>query len=314
MSTSTITTAVPTTTTVDPTTTVAPTTTTTTAPTTTAAPTTTTTSTTTAPTTTAIATSTITTSTTAPTTSTTTTTSAPTTTVFPSVVGASFPGIPNSAISASEFFPYRHWVVENVIPPVLASFLYDSTPSSLWSGWSNSQNDFEKKKISSNITGLGTPIQSIFNMLLSTSFSSILSGMTGIPGLVADRTLYGCGVSVYENGDYVTPNLQYEINPISGMEKRVGLMIFLAPSWNVTNGGMTVLWDDSVNNPLVSIMPLHTRMFIYKNDGASWLSNTKVSGMTQRLITLSASYMTEPRETARIKRTLFIPNAGYEST
>lgn len=310
MATSTITTAVPTTTTADPTTTAAPTTTTVAPTTTTAAPTTTTI----APTTTVLATSTITTSTSTTTAAPTTTLSPTTTTIFPSSVGATFPGIPNSAISASEFSPYRHWVVENVIPPVLASFLYDSIPSSLWSGWSNSQNDFEKKKISSNITGLGTPIQSIFNMLLSTSFSSILSGMTGIPGLVADRTLYGCGVSVYENGDYVTPNLQYEINPISGMEKRVGLMIFLAPSWNVTNGGMTVLWDDSVNNPLVSIMPLHTRMFIYKNDGASWLSNTKVSGMTQRLITLSASYMTEPRETARIKRTLFIPNTSYETT
>jgi hypothetical protein len=317
MSTSTITTAVPTTTTVDPTTTAAPTTTTVAPTTTTVAPTTTTaapTTTTTAPTTTALATSTITTSTSTTTVSPTSTTFAPTTTVFPTQVGTQFPGLENSAISKYNPFPYQHWIIENAINPVLASFIHQSLPSSNSLIWSSTQNDFQKKKTSAVISSMGTPTQVLFNMLFSSAFTSTLSAVTGIPNLFPDASLYEAGVSVYEKGDYITPNLDYEINPFSGMEKRVGVLIFLAPDWNISYGGSTIMWDDLADRPTGEVLPLHTRMFIYKNEGLSWTSLRKILDTTKRLVVMSASYMTQPRPTARNKRRLFVPNVGYEST
>jgi hypothetical protein len=123
------------------------------------------------------------------------------------------------------------------------------------------------------------------------------------------------GIYRYDNGGFLAPHMGYELHPVLNLERRVNVLLFLTPDWNVGWGGHHLLWDDVGFNVVREIEPRQGRMVIYQSQENGWMSVRPIQtpgGENQYLAMAATTYLTQPRATATRKRAVFIPNRGYE--
>jgi hypothetical protein len=221
----------------------------------------------------------------------------------------------NSIVSQVQTQPYPYLVVENAIDTQILNEVFYTLPPSSWSSWMTYNNDFERKRTTRDLPLLSPFTRNLLESMQSSSFASIISAITGIPNLITDPGLHGMGIYRYDNGGFLAPHMGYELHPVLNLERRVNVILFLTPDWNVGWGGQHLLWDDVGFNVVQEIEPRQGRMIIYQSQENGWMSVRPIQtpgGENQYLAMAATTYLTQPRTTATRKRAVFIPNRGYE--
>lgn len=211
--------------------------------------------------------------------------------------------------------PYRHWVVDGLIPLEWVSQAAAVVPSKDWPGWIHYDSPFESKKrtsedVSSLPNAIPSPLAELIGELQSPGMLAYLSDLTEIDDLESDPTLRGGGIHVTDAGGFLDSHLDYARHvEFPEMERRLNLILFLNERWNADWRGELNLYADDGATVVRSIFPQFGRAVIFECSDLSY-HGVPVVACPERESrqTLAVYYLAPARAGAVRKRALFVPN------
>lgn len=139
--------------------------------------------------------------------------------------------------------PFPCAKLDGLVPPWLLDPAAACLPALKDEPWIYYDTPLEKKLVLEGDGGRGE-LRNLYAHLQSDEFVHFLSEMCEIPGLVADRSLYGGGLSVVRRGGKLDLHRDLSLHPKTGLERRLNLALFLNKSWDDAWGGHLELWSE----------------------------------------------------------------------
>jgi Rps23 Pro-64 3,4-dihydroxylase Tpa1-like proline 4-hydroxylase len=152
-------------------------------------------------------------------------------------------------------------------------------------------NVFEKKKALKKIPPKSLKVIDFLN---SQEFIKKISDITSIKNLEKDPYLHGAGLHLYEKNSFLEKHLDYSINPKSGKQRRINLIIFLT-DWNSSFGGALEIYDIETKQIIQKIYPKKNRAVIFETNDFSLHGVEKITENVERKI-LTIFYVSDPEK------------------
>ena len=168
----------------------------------------------------------------------------------------------------------KHCVIDNLLPNELCMNIYNSFPKDL-SNFYKRKSFREKKRTSANMDLYNQIINNCLYAFQDKKVLNIISEITNIPNLDPDEKLYAGGISAMQKGDYLNPHIDNSHDSERLKYRRLNLLYYVTPRWNIKNGGNFELWDKNVKIPKV-IVSNFNRLIIMETTKRSWHSVNKV--------------------------------------
>ena len=186
----------------------------------------------------------------------------------------------------------KHLVIDNLLPDDLCMNIYTSFPKD-FSSFHKRSSFREKKKTSANMSLYNEIINNCLYAFQNRKVLNIISEITSITALEADEKLYAGGISAMTKGDYLNPHIDNSHDMERLKYRRLNLLYYVTPNWEIKNGGNFELWDENVKSPKV-ITSNFNRLVIMETTKRSWHSVNKVVSNNARYC-ISNYYFTKKR-------------------
>jgi Rps23 Pro-64 3,4-dihydroxylase Tpa1-like proline 4-hydroxylase len=179
------------------------------------------------------------------------------------------------AIQGIEFFesPFKHAVIDNFFPEVLAKSLLNNFPSVDSPIWERSNDtDIEIKLRTKWESEFDTPegIVDAIRVLNSSLILNAMSSLFGINKLMPDPYFSGGGLNVTVSGGLLDVHVDGNYHDASGLNRRINAIIYLNPGWQEGWGGEFGLYDSTGDNLVKKVPPLFNRLVIFDTNDYSY--------------------------------------------
>jgi Rps23 Pro-64 3,4-dihydroxylase Tpa1-like proline 4-hydroxylase len=165
--------------------------------------------------------------------------------------------------------PFRHFIVDDLLPPELARRIGDAFPAPAQLLQRSTLR--EKKRIGIQVDRYDPVIGDALFAFQEPEVLAAVARITGLRDMTADPTLYASGVSVMDRGDFLNPHLD---NSHDGDRRRyrvLNLLYYVSPGWSSDHGGNLELWDADVRTPTL-VESRFNRLAVIETHQASWHS------------------------------------------
>jgi hypothetical protein len=112
-----------------------------------------------------------------------------------------------------------------------------------------------------------------YRYINSTPFLQAMSAVTGIPGLIADATLFGGGTHDNQSGQSLDTHIDFNIDERTMLHRRINVLLYLNREWDEEWGGAIELHSDPRNpaaDTVRSFAPMFNRALIFETGERSW--------------------------------------------
>ncbi len=120
------------------------------------------------------------------------------------------------------------------------------------------------------------PIRRLHEMLASEEFLEFVSGVMGIPNLLADEELTGGGIHQTGSHGILDVHVDFNYIPERQLHRRLNILIYFNKGWNSAWGGNIELWDKDVKVCRHSLSPAFNRCLIFETNEFSYHGVTSV--------------------------------------
>jgi hypothetical protein len=166
--------------------------------------------------------------------------------------------------------PFPHCILDSFFTEdAFAELLREFGSPTSETGWNRYWNPIEKKYTLNTFTSR-PHTTNVFAALQSDAFVQRIAALTGIPMLQSDPHLHGAGLHYHPRGGKLDMHLDYSIHPITGLERRVNLIVYLNDTWDAAWGGALELWDREFTHCVTSIPPLRNRAVLFRTSDISY--------------------------------------------
>ena len=155
--------------------------------------------------------------------------------------------------------PFPHSVIDEWFGRELDEVL-DDWPSEGWRQYRNA------KRATSLVKRFA-----VVQYLLGREFVSVLEDASGIPGLIADESLFGAGLHETLPGGAL--GIHVDFNRLGGLYRRVNVLVYLNRDWRAEWNGALELWRDVDGKPAqlaCKIEPEFNRTVVFVTSENSW--------------------------------------------
>lgn len=121
-------------------------------------------------------------------------------------------------------------------------------------------NKFEKKPFT----------KSVIDCLQSDAFVALMKKVSGIMDLESDPHLHGAGLHFHPTGGKLDMHLDYSVHPVSGLERRLNLIVYLNPAWKAEWGGALEFWDAAFTGCRAAPACLYNRAVLFQTSDISY--------------------------------------------
>ena len=161
--------------------------------------------------------------------------------------------------------PFPHVVIEDFYDKEVLSEAVKDFPDLREVGF-YSVSPFEDKYISNLRQGIPDKLMEILENLTSPVFISWIENLTGIKGLLSDKTFEGGGLHETYNGGFLKMHSDF---PYKGIwHRRINLLLYLNKDWKY--GGDVELWNEEMTNMEVKVSPQFNTCVIFSTNPTSW--------------------------------------------
>lgn len=166
--------------------------------------------------------------------------------------------------------PTRHFVVDDLLPEEHVARIYASFPRT-GAAWFQRSSFRERKKTFAKLDSVDPLIGHITDAFHRPEVLQVVKDISGIEGLEADPELYAGGISMMGQGDFLNPHIDNSHDSTRERYRRLNLLYYISPGWQVEFGGNLELWDERVAVPRV-IQSKYNRLAVMETDRHSWHS------------------------------------------
>lgn len=159
--------------------------------------------------------------------------------------------------------PFPHLVFSSIFDPKKIEHIADNFPQPIDGKWWKYENVLEKKLARNDIYNLHYTIREFIHELMENRFVSLLEKFTGIEGLIVDHTLNGGGLHQIVRGGKLDIHADYNYHPITKLDRRLNVLVYLNKDWKPGWNGSLELWDSEMKECVKSIPPLINSMVIF---------------------------------------------------
>jgi len=166
--------------------------------------------------------------------------------------------------------PTRYFYIDNLLPIDTAYQLYNDFVSSdiKW----NKQSSFRESKCNyAKVDILNNLIPLITDLFQDVKIIQAIEEITKIKSLDADPNLYAGGISMMNKNDFLNPHIDNSHDTLRKRYRRLNLLYYVTPDWEISNGGNLLLWDKKVLNN-IKILSKFNRLIIMETNNISWHS------------------------------------------
>jgi len=166
--------------------------------------------------------------------------------------------------------PFPHVVLDGFLRAE-ADEVLPSFPDQSWSGWHRYKDEYQRgKMVCRDIELIPEPFTSMIHELSSPSFLSFLEQVTGIKALIPDPFLDGGGLHCSGAGGILAPHTDFHIYPRLNLYRRLNVLVYLNPDWEVDWGGCLELYASPEDaTPAATVVPRWGRCVIFRTDDRS---------------------------------------------
>lgn len=169
--------------------------------------------------------------------------------------------------------PFRHVAIDNFLEPDCCDALLRDFPVFDEKRATNELGLIGRKAVVERVADISPFYGRLYEYINSVPFLDAMSKLTGIPDLLADKTLFGGGTHNNLSGQGLDVHVDFNIDERTMLHRRINLLIYLNKEWEEAWGGAIELHSDP-HNPLVdevtSFLPLFNRAVIFETNEYSW--------------------------------------------
>ena len=167
----------------------------------------------------------------------------------------------------------KHFVIDNLLTEEHCSSIYYAFPND-FKKFNQRKTLHEKKKTSANINDYPEIISDIIHAIQDETVISKIETILKIKGLEKDPTLYAGGLSSMSKGDFLDPHIDNSHDRNREKYRRLNLLYYVSPHWNIENGANFELWNKDVSIPK-TIVSKFNRLIVMETNKNSWHSVSK---------------------------------------
>ena len=175
--------------------------------------------------------------------------------------------------------PFPYFYVDGFLDVNFAEKILETFPSFEESLIQGKNFNAYKEKNKTQITDSNLfpePIKKLNNILSSDEFVNALSEIFEIPDLIADPELVGGGIHQTSNGGKLDVHVDFNYMKKNGLYRRINVLVYFNKDWLESYGGFFELWDENVENRLLSCKPDFNRMCCFLTNEISFHGVTEV--------------------------------------
>jgi hypothetical protein len=211
--------------------------------------------------------------------------------------------------------PFRHVVVDDFLAPEFATALWVEFPAFERGHALNESGEPGGKAVVERIPALGGSFAQLDALIRSESFRDLIARITGIPALLYDPHYFGGGTHENRAGQDLDPHVDFNRHPLEDWHRRLNLIVYLNPEWDVAWGGALELHSDprSAEDRVRSITPAFNRCVIFETTEWSWHGFTRIAlpperaGLTRKSVALYFyTRQRPPEELAPAHSTIYV--------
>jgi len=120
-------------------------------------------------------------------------------------------------------------------------------------------------------------VSTLHEMFASPEFLTVMSGITGIPELLADAALAGGGLHQTGPRGHLDVHLDFNFIVERQLHRRLNIILFLNPNWKPEWGGCLELWDKDVRRCHHRLEPIFNRCVVFETNEISFHGVTAVT-------------------------------------
>jgi 2-oxoglutarate-Fe(II)-dependent oxygenase superfamily protein len=167
--------------------------------------------------------------------------------------------------------PYPHVHLKEFLDPEVAVEMATEFPGLATDAWTRYKHPNENKVGLAKRSLFPERLGEVVDELNSPAFVRWLSGLTGIPDLIADDMLEGGGLHQSGVGGFLNVHTDFSNHHYhKHWRRRVNLILYLNPDWEQRWGGALELWDRDMRRCVVKIPPLFNEALIFRTDEISY--------------------------------------------
>ncbi|MGB1006696.1 MAG: 2OG-Fe(II) oxygenase [Thalassobaculaceae bacterium] len=170
--------------------------------------------------------------------------------------------------------PFPHIVLDNFlsraqVDEILADFPAPDAP--LWSTYKH-PTSIKQDTTPDMLAEMRLPpsIRSWMWQLNAVPILGFLTQLTGILGLLPDPYLFGGSIHQIPPGGLLKVHADFNFHQLTGLRRRLNMLIYLNHDWDPAYGGDLELWDAEMTQCVQRIAPLAGRCVIFNTDETSY--------------------------------------------
>jgi Rps23 Pro-64 3,4-dihydroxylase Tpa1-like proline 4-hydroxylase len=180
--------------------------------------------------------------------------------------------------------PFPFIVIDNFLAPEAAAEIARSYPSfeqARAQGFAFNMVNEQRKIQVIDSAKFPDPVLRLNEAISSPQFLGDLEFITGIPRLLADKTLAGGGMHLTGSGGRLDVHVDFNILGEQLGEhrlfRRLNILLYLNPSWQEAWGGHIELWDKDVKTCHARCVPALNRCLIFETSEISYHGVTPIT-------------------------------------
>lgn len=167
--------------------------------------------------------------------------------------------------------PFPNLVLDDFLQPdvaMQAALAFPTDPDATWTSYLHYN---ERKFGMTELSAFPDPLRRVAAAFCERDVVAWLEAATGIDRLLPDPTLEGGGLHATRRGGYLRLHTDFTGHHHKpNWRRRLNLIVFLNPDWEVEWGGDLELWTADLKQCRARIGPLLNRAVLFRTDGASF--------------------------------------------
>jgi len=180
--------------------------------------------------------------------------------------------------------PVRHFYLNELMPAEWAEACYNALPDARKLMLRDTEK--ERKRVGIALEDYNPLMKDILFAFQDREVIKAVAEITGLQGLEADESLYGSGISMMLEGDFLMPHLDNSHDGDGNKYRVINTLYYISPDWPEDKGGNLELWDKTMHERLelhskfnrLVVMETHTESIhsvgkVHHNKARACISN-----------------------------------------